>query len=271
MDAAGYESWIRTNDARHARQGSDVVVASIFVNPAQFAPTEDLGKYPRTMEQDISLLQKVGTDVIFAPEVKEMYPSGIVLDVSQQSGTFVEVKGKSHQMEGMIRPHFFRGVATVVTKLFNIIQPTKAFFGQKDGQQCAVVRSMVRDLFIPTEVVICETIREPDGLAMSSRNRYLSEKDRNAAPILYKGLEAAQKQYLAGERRTSVLVDTAKAIIATEPHVKLEYVSIANPFSLAEEEVIGDDGGMMCGAVKVGATRIIDNVLLGVEVQKLKE
>ncbi|KAJ3219603.1 hypothetical protein HDU67_000091 [Dinochytrium kinnereticum] len=235
------------------------------------------------MEQDVALLAKEGVDVVFAPTVKEMYPAGIVLDVSQQQGTFVEVKGMSHQMfesltightkifirEGMIRPHFFRGVATVVTKLFNIIQPTKAYFGQKDGQQCAVVRSMVRDLFMPIEVVICETIREKDGLAMSSRNRYLSEKDRAAAPILYKALWAASQKYLTGERNVDVLVQTAKAVIATEPYVQLEYVSIANPFNLAEENEVGPDGGLMCGAVKVGSTRIIDNVLLGFQVAQL--
>ncbi|KAI8853208.1 hypothetical protein BC829DRAFT_383090 [Chytridium lagenaria] len=214
------------------------------------------------MEQDVKLLSQEGVDV--------MYPAGIVLDVSQQQGTFVEVKGMSHQMEGSIRPHFFRGVATVVTKLFNIVQPTRAYFGQKDGQQCAVVRSMVRDLLVPTEVVICETIRERDGLAMSSRNRYLSEKDRAAAPILYKALETARLMFLAGEKNVNVLIDAAKAVIATESHVKLEYVSIANPFNLTEEHVVGPDGGLMCGAVKVGATRIIDNVLLGVHVEQLK-
>ena len=145
--------------ASHARKQCDIVVASIFVNPAQFAPHEDLSKYPRTFENDLIILGKVGVDIVFAPEVSEMYPKGIPLQVDQQVGTFVTVQGKSHQMEGSIRPHFFRGVATVVSKLFNITQPTKAFFGQKDVQQCSVVRSLVRDMHYPIQVVVGPTIR----------------------------------------------------------------------------------------------------------------
>ncbi|KAJ3190732.1 hypothetical protein HK101_008428 [Irineochytrium annulatum] len=253
--------------AHHARRECDRVVASIFVNPAQFAPTEDLARYPRTFESDVDLLAKMGVDAVFAPAVQEMYPAGIVLDVSKQTGTFVEVKGKSHQMEGMIRPHFFRGVATVVAKLFNIIQPTTAYFGQKDGQQCAVIRSMVRDLCIPTEIAICETVREPDGLAMSSRNRYLSEEERFVAPVLYKALESARHLYSRGERKAAVLQQAAERVIKAESRVALEYVSIANPLSLDEEAEIGKDGAIMCGAIKVGKTRIIDNILLGLDVR----
>ncbi|KNC99018.1 pantoate-beta-alanine ligase [Spizellomyces punctatus DAOM BR117] len=254
--------------ARTARKTCDIVVVSIFVNPAQFAPHEDLGKYPRTMEQDVAMLTEVGVDVIFLPNVKEMYPAGIVLDVKDQQGTFVEVKGKSHQMEGSIRPHFFRGVATVVTKFLNIMQPTKAFFGQKDAQQCAVVRTMVRDLFIPTEIVVGETVREPDGLAMSSRNRYLSPEERAIAPVLYKALSAGQRAFNEGTAKSrDELIQIAKAIIDVQHGAELEYLSVANPFSLAEEEQVGSEGAIFSGAVRVGKTRIIDNVLLGISTE----
>ncbi|KAJ3117611.1 hypothetical protein HDU96_006209 [Phlyctochytrium bullatum] len=239
--------------ARHAKRGCDVVVSSIFVNPAQFAPTEDLDKYPRTLESDMALLSKENVDVVFVPTVREMYPAGIVLNVQQQQGTFVEVKGMSHQL----------GVATVVTKLFNVVQPDKAYFGQKDGQQCAVIRSMVRDLLMPIDIRVCQTIRESDGLAMSSRNRYLSEQDRKAAPVLYRALDAARKRFEAGERRSKTLVDIAKEVIASEPHVTLEYVSVNHSLSLEESEFVGEDGAMISGAVKVGKTRIIDNILVG--------
>ncbi|KAI8912305.1 hypothetical protein DFJ77DRAFT_501867 [Powellomyces hirtus] len=255
--------------AKLARQQCDKVVASIFVNPAQFAPTEDLAKYPRTQERDVEMLAEQGVDVIFIPAVKEMYPAGIVLDVSDQRGTFVEVKGKSHQMEGSIRPHFFRGVATVVTKLFNIMQPTKAYFGQKDAQQCAVIRSMVRDLFVPTEIVVGETMREKDGLAMSSRNRYLSPEERAIAPVLYKALSAgAAAFHEKGITRKDELVAIAKGIIETQEGVHLEYLSLADPFSLEELDSIGLNGAIFSGAVRVGKTRIIDNCLLGVTTDK---
>ncbi|KAI9335462.1 Pantoate-beta-alanine ligase [Obelidium mucronatum] len=254
--------------AKTAKKDCDRVVASIFVNPAQFAPTEDLDRYPRTFEADVQLLATVGVDAVFSPAVKEMYPAGIVLDVSKQTGAFVEVKGKSHMLEGSIRPHFFRGVATVVTKLFNVIQPHKAFFGQKDGQQCAVIRTMVRDLLIPTEVVVCETIREKDGLAMSSRNRYLNPEERQLAPVLYKALRAAEDLYNQGERNANVLRDAGLKILK-ESGVPVEYLSVANSLTLEEEpELIGTDGAMMSGAVRIGKTRIIDNIMLGVEVRK---
>ncbi|KAJ3287810.1 hypothetical protein HK104_008452 [Borealophlyctis nickersoniae] len=254
--------------ARLARKQCDQVVASIFVNPAQFAPTEDLSKYPRTVERDIELLTEAGVDVVFLPSVPEMYPNGIPLDVK---GTFVEVKGKSHQMEGSIRPHFFRGVATVVTKLFNIIQPTHAFFGQKDAQQCAVVRSMVRDLWIPTTIIVGATIREPDGLAMSSRNRYLSPDERAIAPVLYKGLSAGLDACETGVKDRKDLIEIIEKVIKAEPRVQLEYLSLANPFSLVEEERVGEDGAILSGAIRVGKTRIIDNVLLGVSTEKWVE
>ncbi|KAJ3038027.1 hypothetical protein HDV00_001071 [Rhizophlyctis rosea] len=251
--------------ARLARQNNDKVVASIFVNPAQFAPHEDLSKYPRTVEKDIEMLGSAGVDAVFLPSVEEMYPAGIVLDVKDQQGTFVEVKGKSHQMEGSIRPHFFRGVATVVTKLFNITQPTRAYFGQKDAQQCAVIRSMVRDLWVPIEVVVGATVRESDGLAMSSRNVYLSQEERKTAPVLYKALSAGVTAYEKGMRDREELIRIAEEMIKKETRVSLEYLSLANPFSLVEEKVVGKEGAIFSGAIKVGKTRIIDNVLLGME------
>lgn len=236
------------------------------MNPAQFAPHEDLAKYPKTLDGDVKLLAERDTDIIFAPSVAEMYPQGIPLEVSKQSGTFVSVHGKSHQMEGSIRPHFFRGVATVLTKLFNIIQPTKAYFGQKDVQQCSVVRTMVRDLFFPIDVVVGETIREPDGLAMSSRNRYLSPQDRELAPILYKGMQASVKAFESGITDRKDLIRACEDIIKAK-NVKLEYISIAEPFSLTEVDTV--ESAILSGAIKVGNTRIIDNVLLGMPPSKL--
>ncbi|TPX35251.1 pantoate---beta-alanine ligase (AMP-forming) [Synchytrium microbalum] len=256
--------------AERARRENDIVVSSIFVNPAQFAPTEDLAKYPRTLERDLAILDEAGVDVAFVPSVEEMYPAGIVLDVGAQAGSFVEVKGKSHQMEGMIRPHFFRGVATVVTKLFNMMQPTRSYFGQKDIQQCIVIKSMIRDLHIPTDIVIAPTIREHDGLAMSSRNRYLSAEERSVAPILYRALAEARDVYNRGGSRREDIILAAEKVIEADPRAKLEYLSLANPSSLREEEkVTRREGAILSGAVRIGKTRIIDNLLLGTSVERL--
>ncbi|KAI9356537.1 hypothetical protein DFJ73DRAFT_823008 [Zopfochytrium polystomum] len=259
--------------ARRARNECDRVVTSIFVNPAQFAPTEDLDRYPRTLESDVKLLATAGADIVFAPTVREMYPAGISLHVGEQRGTFVEVKGMSHQLEGTIRPHFFRGVATVVTKLLNIVAPHATYLGQKDGQQCAVLRALVRDLHLPTAIVVCPTAREPDGLAMSSRNRYLSSEERAVAPWLYRALAAAEARFAAdraaggrgGGCDAAVLRDIATRMLGGVQGLAVEYVSVADPVSLEEiEGVIGEGGAMMSGAVRIGKTRIIDNVLLGV-------
>ncbi|KAJ3075691.1 pantothenate synthase [Podochytrium sp. JEL0797] len=250
--------------ASTAKKECDKVVASIFVNPAQFAPTEDLDRYPRTFENDVKLLSTVGCDAVFAPSVQEMYPAGIPLDVEKQKGAFVEVKGLSHMLEGSVRPNFFRGVATIVTKLFNVVQPTKAFFGQKDGQQCAVLRTMTRDLLIPTELVICPILREEDGLAMSSRNRYLSPQERKEAPVLYRALREAEAQWEAGERDGEKLRSAATRVLKSSG-VVVDYVSVANAITLEEVNgAVGVDGAMLSGAVRVGKTRIIDNILLGV-------
>lgn len=191
-----------------------------------------------------------------------MYPSGIVLDVKQQQGTFVEVKGKSEQMEGWIRPHFFRGVATVVLKLLNIVAPTKAYFGQKDAQQCVVVQAMAKDLFLPLEIVIGDTMREKDGLAMSSRNGYLSQSDREAGVVLFKALSAAHVAFHKGEINRQKLLEIATKTVETEPRVKLEYFSLAHPSSLQEVEEIGQEGAILSGAIKATSTRLIDNFLL---------
>ncbi|KAI9139913.1 Pantoate-beta-alanine ligase [Paraphysoderma sedebokerense] len=246
-----------------ASQNAEAIAVSIFVNPAQFAPHEDLSKYPRTLPTDVELLSRTPCNVVFVPQVAEMYPSGITLDVSSQVGTFVSVQGKSHQMEGTVRPHFFRGVATVVTKLFNIVQPDIAVFGQKDAQQCAIVRTLIRDLCMPIQLVVAPTRREADGLAMSSRNRYLSKEDRMVAPVLYKGLARAEKAFKNGENRRSVLVGLVEEEIRKENKAKEEYVSLATPYMLEEIDVVGKDGAILSGAVKVGNTRLIDNVLLG--------
>ncbi|KAL5038016.1 pantoate-beta-alanine ligase [Batrachochytrium dendrobatidis] len=254
--------------AKEARIVCDQVVASVFVNPAQFAPTEDLDKYPRTEKDDIALLAAEGVDVVFAPSVTEMYPAGISLNVKEQVGTFVHVMGKSHQMEGSIRPHFFRGVATVVSKLFNIIQPTHAFFGQKDIQQCSVVRTMVRDLMFPTEIVVVPTVREHDGLAKSSRNRYLSQNERAIAPVLYQALFAASKEYELGERSRNKLLAAAESVIAQTPAVKLEYISLVEPIGLEEVDTV-EQGAILSGAIRVGNTRIIDNILLGMSLYNI--
>ena len=263
-----------TSLAALARTQCDKVVASIFVNPAQFAPHEDLSKYPRTFENDLKLLGNENVDIVFAPDVPEMYPKGIPLQVDQQIGTFVTVQGKSHQMEGRIRPHFFRGVATVVSKLFNIIQPTRAYFGQKDVQQCSVVKSLVRDMHYPIQIVVGNTIRylilirEPDGLAMSSRNRYLSEDERKLAPALYAGLLAAQKEFDSGQRSRKCIIQACENVIK-DRKATIEYLSLAEPFSLSEVEEIGKEGAILSGAIVLGKTRIIDNILLGMPNEKL--
>ncbi|KAJ3119360.1 pantothenate synthase [Nowakowskiella sp. JEL0407] len=268
-----------------AKKQCDVVICSIFVNPAQFAPTEDLSRYPRTLDSDMSLLSSKSCDYVFVPSVEDMYPAGVVLDVSQQFGTFVEVKGLSHQMEGSIRPHFFRGVATVVSKLFNLIQPTHAYFGQKDAQQSVVVRSLIRDLCFPIELVVGETVRESDGLAMSSRNRYLEPKQREIAPLLYRALCAGQSVYQnAVEKgiqvhRDDILHASHSVISDGQKLLKedkeadfvfdLEYLSIADPYYLKEVDVLDkNNSAIFSGALKVGKTRIIDNVGLGLRFAK---
>lgn len=241
---------------QRARAECGTVAASIFVNPAQFAPTEDFASYPRDMQRDLALLEAEGVALVLTPDVAELYPDG-------QPGTFVEVQQVTEMLEGAARPGFFRGVATVVCKLFNIVQPTRAYFGQKDAQQAVVVQKLVRDLDMPVEVVVAPTVREPDGLALSSRNAYLSPAERRAALVLYRALQAAQVRYASGERGGDALRATMRATLAGEPLAQPDYVSVAHPRTLQELDQVGGDGALLSLAVWVGPARLIDNVVLG--------
>ncbi|KAL1920885.1 uncharacterized protein VTP21DRAFT_11520 [Calcarisporiella thermophila] len=255
---------------KEAASRCDSVVVSIFVNPAQFAPHEDLDQYPRTLQSDLEALQECEkVEAVFVPKVSEMYPKGIVLEVENQVGAFVEVKGRSHQMEGKSRPTFFRGVATVVSKLFNIVLPDVVIFGQKDAQQCVVIRTLIDDLHFPIEMIVCSTMREQDGLAMSSRNRYLTPHQRTIATSLYSALSAAKELYLQGKRNRDELMAIAHQVfeerIAGEEGVKLDYISLANPRTLEELQTVGKEGAILSGAFWVGKARLIDNLLLDCE------
>jgi pantoate--beta-alanine ligase len=239
---------------RAARERCDAVVASIFVNPTQFGPTEDFGKYPRTVEADCALLEREGVDLVFLPAVEEMYPAAAT--------TVVEVAGLSDRLDGASRPGHFRGVATVVAKLFHIVAPDRAFFGQKDAAQVAVLRRMVRDLHFELELVVCPTVREADGLAMSSRNRYLSPEERRQALVLSRALRTVEAACAAGERNAGRLLELGRATIAEEPAVRLDYFRVVDPEDLIELESV-DGRALVAVAAHVGTTRLIDNVLLG--------
>lgn len=239
---------------RQARHACASVVVSIYVNPSQFGPNEDFNKYPRDLPRDLELLRSEGVDLVWTPTDKIMYPTGY------QSWVVVEEVTKP--LEGAIRPGHFRGVATVVTKLFNAVQPQKAYFGQKDAQQAAVICCMTHDLDFPVEIVVCPTIREPDGLAMSSRNVYLNPEERRAAVVLSRGLCNAKEAFEAGERDASRLRGVVLDMLATEPMVKVQYVSCANPDTLQELEGQMDQG-LLSLAVTIGKTRLIDNIVIG--------
>jgi len=238
---------------RKAKQESDVVAASIFVNPLQFGPNEDLAKYPRTFERDCELLKKEGVAFLFAPSAEEMYP--------EQSTTYVTVEGLRDKLCGRSRPGHFRGVSTVVAKLFNIVEPDLAFFGQKDAAQLAIIRRMVRDLNIPVEIIAGAIVREPDGLAMSSRNAYLDAEQRKAALVLYRSLTHIKQKFDQGERNVTELIAAGKKIFAEEPTVRLDYLEIVTPETLDPVEEIR---GRVLVAVAgfLGTTRLIDNILL---------
>ncbi|GBD09647.1 Pantothenate synthetase [Candidatus Thermoflexus japonica] len=238
---------------RRARAENDHVAVSIFVNPTQFGPHEDYNRYPRDLERDLRLLEPLGVDLVFAPPVEEMYPPGFQ--------TWVVVEEVSRPLEGAARPGHFRGVATVVTKLLNIIQPDRAYFGQKDAQQAVVIRRMVQDLNIPVEIVVCPTVREPDGLAMSSRNTYLSPEERQAATVLFRALQAAKARYEQGERDAERLRAAMREVIQAEPLARLDYVSVADPETLQELSRV-EDRALLSLAVYIGKTRLIDNILL---------
>jgi pantoate--beta-alanine ligase len=239
---------------RQARAECGAVAVSIFVNPTQFGPQEDLARYPRDLERDLGLLRQELVDLVFVPSVAEIYPDGY--------STFVDVRDVTDMLEGAVRPGHFQGVATVVCKLFNIVQPTRAYFGQKDAQQTVVVRKMARDLDMPLDVVVAPTMREADGLAMSSRNVYLSPEQRQAATVLIRALGAAAERYAAGERDAEALRRAMHAMLETEPLGIPEYVSVANPLTLKELAHVGQAGALCSLAVRFGATRLIDNMLL---------
>ena len=238
----------------HAREECDHVVVSIFVNPTQFGPKEDLSKYPRDLDRDLSLLEPLGTDLVWMPTAEIMYPQGYQ--------TWVEVEAITRPLEGAMRPGHFRGVTTVVAKLFNGVQPHKAYFGQKDAQQAAVIRQMTRDLNFPIEIVVCPIVREPDGLAMSSRNVYLDPQQRKAATILYRSLSAAKEAYENGERDADQLRQIMKDLLASEPLAQMQYISCADYDSLEELETVTGKA-LLSMAVFIGKTRLIDNFVLG--------
>ena len=245
---AGHASLVRAACAQ-----SDLVAVSIFVNPTQFAPNEDFAKYPRTWEDDCALLKRERVNLLFAPSTQEMYPDG--------ASTFIEVVGLSGRLDGASRPGHFHGVATVVAKLFQIIQPAKAFFGQKDAAQIAVLRRMVRDLDFNLELVVCPTVREPDGLALSSRNRYLSPDERRQALVLSRALRRTEEQAAQGITGSEQLVRAAFAVFAEEPEVRVDYCKVVNPDTL--EDVADSAGGALVAvAAFVGTTRLIDNIVL---------
>jgi pantoate--beta-alanine ligase len=238
---------------RAARAQCDAVAASIFVNPTQFGPGEDLSTYPRQPDRDRLLLEKEGVDILFAPSAEEMYPAGAV--------TWVVVEGLSDKLDGRFRPGHFRGVTTVVSKLFHVIEPEAAFFGQKDAAQLAIIRRMVRDLNFPVEIVGCPIVREPDGLAMSSRNGYLNVEERSRALVLQRSLQEARRKFQAGERNTVNLISAGKGVFAREPGVELDYFEIVDPDTLDSVERISRET-LVAVAARVGTTRLIDNIVL---------
>lgn len=239
---------------RVAREENPAVVVSIFANPTQFAPDEDLESYPRDIQRDLELLEAEETDLVWIPTVEVMYPAGYQ--------TWVEVEDLSQILEGSFRPTHFRGVSTVVAKLFNAVGPDRAYFGQKDAQQAAVIRQMIRDLNFPLTMVVCPIVREDDGLAMSSRNIYLNESERLAARCLSRGLFMAQNAFQAGERNAESLKGIVSAQVNSEPLADLQYVSCADPVTLSELE--GEITSCLISmAVFVGKTRLIDNIVLG--------
>jgi pantoate--beta-alanine ligase len=238
---------------RAARADNAGVAASLFVNPTQFGPNEDFGRYPRARERDLATLEAAGCDLVFVPEVAEIYPGGF--------DTRIEIGGVTSGLEGAVRPGHFAGVATVVAKLFNITTPTRAYFGQKDAQQVAVIRKLVKDLDMPVEVVVQPTVREADGLAMSSRNAYLDATERQDALVLWRALSAAQTLFENGERSADRLrAAMAAPIVAID--AAPDYLSVADPLTLQELETVGPDGALLSLAVRIGATRLIDNILV---------
>jgi pantoate--beta-alanine ligase len=243
---AGHEALIQA-----ARKESGVVVVSIFVNPLQFGPNEDYTRYPRALPKDLEICERHGTDFVFAPSVEEMYPLPQL--------TFTEVTRVSENLCGAFRPGHFRGVATVVLKLFNVVQPDRAYFGEKDMQQLAVIRRMVSDLNVPTTIIGIPTVREADGLAISSRNQYLNPAERKAAPVLYLALQEAARRVHYGERNAAKIREAAIAILAKEPLVRMEYLEVVDPAEMQPLAIVSGSV-RIAAAIWIGDTRLIDNV-----------
>lgn len=238
---------------REAKRQTDIIIVSIFVNPTQFGPHEDYSSYPRDLKGDTEKVKSAGGDIIFAPSSEEMYPHGYL--------TYVNVEGVTEPLCGLSRPGHFRGVATVVTKLFNIVKPHKAFFGQKDYQQSVVIKRMVKDLNIDIDIVLLPTVREPDGLAMSSRNSYLSEEERKAATILYKSLMTASEMVKDGKRDVKRIYFEIKRMIEKEPLAVIDYIAITDPETLQNINEI-EEKALIALSVRIGRTRLIDNILI---------
>ncbi len=236
-----------------ARASSDFVAVSIFVNPTQFAPNEDLSRYPRTFTEDCRVLEEAGVEFVFAPSVEEMYPSA--------AGAFVDVGEVGDRLDGASRPGHFRGVATIVAKLFHIVEPDQAFFGQKDAAQLAVLKKMVRDLNFALELIVCPTVRDSDGLALSSRNRYLNRDERRQALVLSRALGRVRQMVETGEHAPQKLIAEGLRILEQEPAVRLDYFAIVDPDTLIEVPDVRS-GTLVAVAAFVGNTRLIDNVLL---------
>ena len=236
-----------------AAKKCDFVVVSIFVNPTQFAPTEDFQSYPRDLEGDMKICAESGVDVVFAPTAGEMYARANV--------TWVDVEKLTQNLCGRSRPAHFRGVTTVCAKLFNIVSPNVAFFGQKDAQQAIIIKRMVSDLNMPLQIAVCPTVREPDGLALSSRNQYLSAQERKDAALLSAALSECEKLVAAGRRNCKALIESMHKIISRSSKAQIEYISIVDPETLADLNVI-EGAALVALAVKIGSTRLIDNILV---------
>ena len=239
---------------RRARAENRLVAVSIFVNPTQFGPNEDFSTYPRDVKRDLELLERESVDAVFLPSVGSLYPD--------EYATYVTVERITARFEGASRPGHFRGVATIVLKLFNIVRPDRAYFGQKDYQQLQVVRRMAADLDLPIAIVACPIVREPDGLAMSSRNAYLSLGEREAATVLFRALKAGERLYEKSERNAREIQLAIEDVLSREPRAQIDYVAVADPETLDPLDRIGDRGAVCCLAVRIGKTRLIDNLLL---------
>src|ERR1700704_1445152 len=239
---------------KEARQMCDIVVVSVFVNPAQFGPSEDYNRYPRDLTSDTALLTDYNVDYIFAPTVEEMYPKGY--------STYVTVEGLSTQLEGVSRPGHFRGVATVVTILLNVIRPDFAYFGQKDAQQALIIKKLVRDLAFDTEVVVLPTVREDSGLAISSRNAYLNTEEQEAAKVIHRALMKARETYKAGERSAVKLAGVVRATIEAEPRARIDYVSVSDAETMEKLDKLDEHPILIAVGAYIGKTRLIDNIVL---------